>query len=651
MVPLRTLVGKMINKAHADLMTLTDTLPSMSDVERKRQILNYTTFTRKQFLKLMNIMAFLANQNKTFQDTVDFLHKIHIELPAARVRNFDILTAVDVLTTGTYQRMPTKIEDMLPPKPLTDQQVLETFEKMNDEIRIRMLTKEVLPSPMQQYRIENGRVYFCVENEFEVSLTLMGNSDDRKWWIISLDVLVQPSSGGSAADVDISLNENQRQRLRANAQRQLTPPSIPKSSTDRQLFFPLVNLYDYIHLFCLNMQLEIIYIQATMMAKTRWLDQLKVHMNSTRTHLTLIYWGGGSPTAHWGSPQASSIAVRDELKGLIQKSGIGASVSLADLDETSRNKVYCSLKYPKSCLDVLWSGSKNLHTNETLLNSMNMNVELLLLHVTNYHKHAILGKFRQLLKSQSVFLEENGLHLVSDGQPLVIRYRHDRYIHIDFDSRVGRVKVYEAGKNSGDGDVKLSGLEDRLNTDPINIGRHLLWLRSEVVVHEIVSLAKQLNLQPFHPSQMLLRADDMMKLFGDLPTSSPDLMSSSTSSYPQHCVFLQFSQFEDWYLVVAVIRNEFQSSLCCLNTDQNAIYQEFADLIHVDYDQVWKERFINGRNDDLELKLSTKKRHNDISKDIKKLTSEQHSPKRRRTMDENDLLPGSLRRTLDKTDK
>lgn len=55
-------------------------------------------------------MAFLANQNKMFQDTVDYLHKIHIELPAARVRNFDIPTAVDVLTTGTYQRMPTKLK-------------------------------------------------------------------------------------------------------------------------------------------------------------------------------------------------------------------------------------------------------------------------------------------------------------------------------------------------------------------------------------------------------------------------------------------------------------------------------------------------------------------------------------------------------------
>lgn len=42
-----------------------------------------------------------------------------------------------------------------------------------------------------------------------------------------------------------------------------------------------------------------------------------------------------------------------------------------------------------------------------------------------------------------------------DGKPLVVRYRHDRYIYIDFDSRVGRVKVCETGKNGGDGNGKV----------------------------------------------------------------------------------------------------------------------------------------------------------------------------------------------------
>lgn len=48
------------------------------------------------------------------------------------------------------------------------------------------------------------------------------------------------------------------------------------------------------------------------------------------------------------------------------------------------------------------------------------------------------------------------LGVSTEGQPLVVRYRHDRYIHIDFDSRVGRVKVCETEKNGGDGNGKRS---------------------------------------------------------------------------------------------------------------------------------------------------------------------------------------------------
>jgi hypothetical protein len=61
------------------------------------------------------------------------------------------------------------------------------------------------------------------------------------------------------------------------------------------------------------------------------------------------------------------ITVRDELKGLIQKAGIGASVALSDLNATERPKVLQSLKYPKHSLDVLWDNSNDLHTNAKLL--------------------------------------------------------------------------------------------------------------------------------------------------------------------------------------------------------------------------------------------------------------------------------------------
>lgn len=198
-------------------------------------------------------------------------------------------------------------------------------------------------------------------------------------------------------DVDITLTDIQKQHLRVNAQKQLVPPIVLEEgmspSSDNILFFPLVNLYDYLHLCSLNMQLEILFIQSAMLAKTRWINQLKVQMNQDRTKLTLIYWRGGSPASQWARPQPKSIAlkstvleisvsnehdkhltksnmvvtVRDELKGLIQKAGIGASVALSSLNSSDKPKVLSSLKYPKNTLDVLWDESNDLHTDKILL--------------------------------------------------------------------------------------------------------------------------------------------------------------------------------------------------------------------------------------------------------------------------------------------
>ncbi|KAI9249124.1 mediator complex subunit MED14-domain-containing protein [Phascolomyces articulosus] len=569
MVPLKTLIGKMIRKAHADLMTLTDTLPSRGEVEKKRQILNYST---------LNIMAFLANQNQIFRDSTHFLHKIHAELPKARIRNFDILSAVDVLTTGSYQRMPTKFQSI--PVPLTDSDILDTFSKMNDVIRMRMMTTEVLPSPMKDYQIESGRIKFLIQNEFDVSLTLMGAPNERRWWIVALNVLVKSTAGSGAADVDISLNEAQIHNLRMNAQKQLIPPPTPTPDTSAtSVYFPLVNLYDYLHLFCLDMQLEIIYMQAVMASRTRWLDQLRVFMDATRTKLILIYWKGGSPAAHWARPQVNLlfVSIRDELKGLVEQAGLGASVELSKMDNADQPKIVSSLKYPKNQLDVLWGGDNNLHTNTELLNPSDIDVERVLWHVTRHHSLCIIEKLRTVLKAQESFLNENGLHLVEgrledmDILPVIVRYRHHRYININLDMRSGRIKVREAGYRLGEGDAKLKELEERLNSDPSNVSKHLLWLRSEVVIREIVSLAKQLSLQPFHTSQMSLRADDLVKLFGDIlstptprDTTDPTHPPANRLQYPSHCVFLQFAQFKDWYLVVTIVQNEVYSWLCCI---------------------------------------------------------------------------------------
>jgi len=117
-------------------------------------------------------------------------------------------------------------------------------------------------------------------------------------------------------DIDISLNDAQAQRLKAVAQHHLAPAAtgnqnpqsttlqdgtaaeaIDSNSQSKNLQFPLVRLYDYLHMFCLNLQLEILYLQATSLQRSRWADQLSVEMNPTRTTLWLTYWHNGFQSA------------------------------------------------------------------------------------------------------------------------------------------------------------------------------------------------------------------------------------------------------------------------------------------------------------------------------------------------------------------
>lgn len=46
-------------------------------------------------------------------------------------------------------------------------------------------------------QIENGRVQFRVENEFEVGLTMMSDVPDVPWRLLEIDILVTDSEAGS----------------------------------------------------------------------------------------------------------------------------------------------------------------------------------------------------------------------------------------------------------------------------------------------------------------------------------------------------------------------------------------------------------------------------------------------------------------------
>ncbi|KIM79071.1 hypothetical protein PILCRDRAFT_90363 [Piloderma croceum F 1598] len=169
-IPFGDLLSRVVQGVYAELSELAETMPNMSDTARKRVLADWVVKTKKQVVKLyavtkwardagtvqkcMNITAFLMNQNQQFEDAIRGLKFAKDSLDPARLRNHDLLTSLDVLTTGSYRRLPSSIRKwILPTTPLTDTQILQTLSEMEDTIRYRLRMKELVPVEMRRWRI------------------------------------------------------------------------------------------------------------------------------------------------------------------------------------------------------------------------------------------------------------------------------------------------------------------------------------------------------------------------------------------------------------------------------------------------------------------------------------------------------------------
>jgi hypothetical protein len=103
--------------------------------------------TKKLTIDLQRIMGFLDKQSLLFVETADMLSRMAREtLVQARLPNFHIPAAVEVLTTGTYGRLPACIrEKIVPPDPITNSEKRNTLLRLNQVIQHRLVTGNLQP--------------------------------------------------------------------------------------------------------------------------------------------------------------------------------------------------------------------------------------------------------------------------------------------------------------------------------------------------------------------------------------------------------------------------------------------------------------------------------------------------------------------------
>lgn len=294
-VSLTQIIELGVQKTYHDLTVLAELLPRKTDFERKVEIVNFAERTRQLFIRLLalvkwasgaskieqciDIVSFLDKQALLFINTADNMANIaRTTLVQARLPSFQLPCAVEVLTLGTYSRMPTCVRDrIVPPDPITIEEKRATLARLDHIIEQRLSTSKIHPS-MRNLKIEFGRVTFHVENEFDLKLTVLGDNPSLPWCVLGLDLLVEDADTGEGRDLVHPAHLKMMERM------------IQQKMNESQN--PLVDVFAKLHNFCLSLQIEVLHDQTDRIIKERLSSFIKIKEHIPGQELAITYWNG-----------------------------------------------------------------------------------------------------------------------------------------------------------------------------------------------------------------------------------------------------------------------------------------------------------------------------------------------------------------------
>lgn len=129
---------------------------------------------------------------------------------------------------------------------------------------------------MRKNKIENGRVRFTVDHEFEATLTLMGDGPTVPWTLLEINILVEDKETGDGKSL---VHPLQVRFIHDLLQSRL-----------KDCDNPLLEVYTVLHTFCQSLQLEVLQSQCKRLCHERLGDLIRVEEYVTGKSLTISYW-------------------------------------------------------------------------------------------------------------------------------------------------------------------------------------------------------------------------------------------------------------------------------------------------------------------------------------------------------------------------
>ncbi|KAF7315273.1 Mediator of RNA polymerase II transcription subunit 14 [Mycena indigotica] len=641
-VSLGDLLTRVVQTIYGELSELAETMPNMSDPARKRTLADWVVKTKKQVVKLyaavkwsrdadtvqkcMNITAFLMNQNQQFEDCIVGLHYAKDSLDPSRLRNHDLLTSLDVLTTGSYHGLPTIIKKLVvPPSPLTDAEVLKTLAQMEEVLWYRLRLQEVIPIEMSNYRIANGRVYFTIPRLFETSLCLRGALKDDGWFFVHVEFLI--TVGGDLTGLQGTFYYQfpripppyMKRHITDEADAQLayylplpdqipppiaTPPrpKLPEGVVDA----PLVRVFNFLQMMSLSYQLEILWYQAERMRSLGWGEFLTVSMSDDRKSLSVSYWIRPVPAASNSRPRTKippiggtlTISITEikpsrsqgparsptaeVLCQLQQQSKIG---SLRPSDEVESLHFHVRWEPALGALGV--NISPNVPEGHLTIDASHLDFESLLNRVLRQHTHEILSHFKLLLQHghrHSIFSAPGVVEIAVHEQNEVLRVNlcADAVVLISLDSRSGRLGIRDTSDlASPEKEPHFKYLSAIINEEPPLLFGHLLRLRYQTITDLVMQKAVYLGLQCFKRRNFI--TNELGKLG---PTT-------------RGAVFVKLANFPTHYLVLVIDDIDFRYALISTEVELDSPFSNLLmrDVAWLDIDRLRGQPRISNASD------------------------------------------------------
>ncbi|KAK6288839.1 hypothetical protein POUND7_000380 [Theobroma cacao] len=279
-VEFSSLVSRAAEESFLSLQELVEKSKSsdQSDTEKKINLLKYIVKTQQRMLRLnvlakwcqqvpliqycQQLVSTLSSHDTCFTQAADSLFFMHEGLQQARAPVYDVPSAVEVLLTGSYERLPKSIEAVGMQSSLSEDQQKPALRKLDTLVRSKLLEVS-LPKEISEVKVSNGTALLRVDGEFKVLVTLGYRGHLSMWRILHLELLVGEGSGL------VKLEEMRRHALGDDLERRMSAAENPFNT-----------LYSVLHELCVALVMDTVIRQVQALRQGRWKDAIRFELIS-----------------------------------------------------------------------------------------------------------------------------------------------------------------------------------------------------------------------------------------------------------------------------------------------------------------------------------------------------------------------------------